>query len=337
MESCDLLNGSGTDAGAQKWSGFSGITDGLVIDGKTCWRNAEQQTGLQYVTGDADEDTTMFIGLRCRSTGNGSDTSNSTQRRLLAFVNTGTAHIEVTQRGNGTLIFRHGGTGAELGRSTDFSFIANQWHYVEAKVFVHDTTGTVDLIIDGVTQISETGLDTRNGVQPEIDRLIFGANRNHTVYYRDIVIMNTAGSTLNNFLGSVVVEAVLADGAGNYSAWTPDTGSNFERIDESDPDSDTSYVEAGSTALRDSYTFADLTAITNAPLAVQATAIGRYTDSPLDIAMFVRRSSTDSDGTAFAPTGSYGSMTRKIWEDDPIAAGAWTISNFNASEFGIKT
>lgn len=333
MESCDLEN---ANAGAAKWGEVNAsMTDGVSVGGKTCWSNSQQVHGLKFNLASGDEDTTMVVGMRVRTTLTGVDSGNSSERQFLTFSNGGTIHVDLVQRASNTIAAHRLNT--ELGRTDSDTFFPNQWYYLEFKAFIHDTTGTIEVKLDGTQVLSLTSQDTRNGGTAAIDNISFGAMRNATFYYRDIVVMNTAGASLDDFQGPVLVEAVVPDGAGNYTDWTADTGNNWDRVNESDPDDDTSYVETSAAADRDSYTFGDLSAITTAPLAVQATAFLRYTDSALDTAMMLRRSATDDDGTAATPTGSYAPGVREIWETDPVAAGAWTVSNFNATEFGVKT
>ena len=50
-----------------------------------------------------------------------------------------------------------------LGQTTDPALSTDNWHYIEVKVVVHDTAGSYEIRVDGVTVLSDTDVDTRGG------------------------------------------------------------------------------------------------------------------------------------------------------------------------------
>ncbi len=80
------------------------------------------------------------------------------------------------------------------------------WKYVEVKVKVHASAGTVDVQVNGASVLSLSGLDTDNGgskVECEFFRLLQLSGGG----YDDVYLCDTAGSIRNDFLGDIVVEA----------------------------------------------------------------------------------------------------------------------------------
>lgn len=219
----------------------------------------------------------------------------------------------------------------------------NSWFFLEFKVTIHDTAGTVQVRVDGVDVINETSVDTRNGGSDGlIDRIEFGSAENNSIQLRvcDIHLINEQGSApLNDLIGPHTIESLRTDAAGNYTNWTPSAGDNHDAVDdptEAFHDSDSTYVET-TVAERDSYSFENLVSGED-PIAVQAKATARFTGTQQDFNTFLRRSSTDVDGpTETGTTSAYADRALTIWETDPVAAAAWTKANLEATEFGIET
>jgi len=335
MESCDLPSVAGA-----KWDLFTAVTFAQTVDSRTCWKIADNRDEGLRKNFAAQEDDTIILGFRHYKTG--LSTTNAVGSLCGFYGDGGTVtHITVeAPNSDGSIDVRRAGTTILATSSAGALSTTGAWQYIEVKVVIHDTTGSVIVNVDGVEVVNVSGVDTRNGgTDALIDRITIGSQNtadNSATAVRDIVLMNGQGSSLNDFLGPVIVEARLADGAGDNTDWTANTGTNFAAVDDPGADDgDTTYVESTAAADRDDYTFADLSAITTAPIAVQAHAIARYNATPLDIATYLRRSATNDDGTAETPTGSYASRALTIWETDPIAAAAWTLANFNATNFGI--
>lgn len=337
MESCDLPSVAGA-----KWDQFSLVAFAQTQDGRTCWRIADNRDFGLRKDFPAQEDDTIIVGMRLYA---GSFHSTAAGGSIMSFWGDGgtVQHLTVeTPNSNGSIDVRRAGT-TILGTSAAgvLNTGGGAWQYLEVKVLISDTVGTVDVVVDGVNVLSLTGQDTRNGgTDALVDRVLIGAQDvgpdPKFAWVRDIVIMNGQGSSLNDFLGPVIVEARLPDGIGDLSEWTPNAGDNWTRVD--DPgvnDGDSTIVESSAAGDRDTYTVADISAFTTAPLAVQAHVIARYDLDPLELATVLRRSATNDDGVADLPVGSYTSKALTIWETDPIAAGAWTLSNLNATQFGV--
>lgn len=330
FESCDFDNVN--PYAGTKWELLGPNLILQTIGGKTGYRMWDNDDAMVKVF-PSQEDDTIIVGARyygdysVLSAGNGMFTFREGEST------TGTWHLTLYSDANGVLEVRRG-SATTLGRTANFVFPNTGWFYVEMKVVIHDSAGTVEVRVDNNVVLNLTGQDTRNaGTDGLIDTVgIGGRFTSWTV--RDIYILNGLGSTLNDFLGPQVMQSRVVDGAGDSTQWTPNTGSNFQAVDETNPDDDTTYVESDVAAERDSYTVTDFT-IPDTINAVQSFCIPRYLDAPLDVATYLRRSSTNADGTAETPAGGYGSRGFEVWETDPIAAAAWTLTNLNGTQVGI--
>ncbi len=294
----------------------------------------------------SDEDDVVTVGVRCHININDNQGAGEGGNDfVIKFRGIGgsVTHLMVKfTGGNGTISVDHLIDGF-IANSSAGAYPLNAWFYLEAKVKIDDSTGTVQVRIDGNDVINETGLDTRNGgADALIDTVTFGSAESNSAILRicDIYILNEQGSApLNDLVGPHTIESLRTDAAGNYENWDPSAGANHDAVDdptEAVHDGDSTFVET-SVAERDSYSFGNLVSGED-PIAVQVKATARFTGTQMDFNTFLRRSSTDDDGPTETGNGSaYADRALTIYETDPIAAGAWTKANLEATEFGIRT
>ena len=250
-----------------------------------------------------------------------------------------TGHISINFHGiSGQIQLERGTTQIDI--SPVGSFVRGVLHHFEMKTFINDTTGTVEVKIDGTTVVNFGTGDTRNGgAVGTIDRISMGANSGTPLRIDNLVIMDDQGGLNDDFIGDVVIEARVPDGNGNYSQWDGSDGNqvdNYLQVDEGPPhDGDTTYNNAQVAAEKDTYTVEDLVATTGSVLAVQGGIIARHEGAGGTLRQMLRRSSTDQFGSAVTP-GSGFTYHNELWEEDPNAGpGAWTITNVDATEFGV--
>ncbi len=126
-------------------------------------------------------------------------------------------------------------------------------------------------------------------------------------------------------------------GAGNSTQWTPSAGSNWQNVDESSADGDTTYNSAsGGGGLVDLFTTgAGVPA--GAPVnSVTFTARGRHTGAYGFIQIMLRSGGTTQSVDAITKifTGSYADYSSAALANNPITAAAWTAAEVNAMEIG---
>lgn len=236
---------------------------------------------------------------------------------------------------NGRVAVYRGST--QLEQTTDQVYKTDQWHYFELKVVCHDTAGSYEVRVDGITVLSDTNIDTRAGGDTRYVRFRMDEINQ---YMDDIYICDTDGTTNNDFLGQVVIEAVFPSADGDSSDWTPASGSdNYAMVDDNPTDDDTSYVESGTEDDEDLYEYTALATITDENiLGVVLKTEPRMTAFPgdLDLYQTVKSGTTTSDGDAVnIADDSYTSLQR-VLETNPNTSSAWTASGVNGAQFGIK-
>lgn len=238
----------------------------------------------------------------------------------------GAGHIQVGRGSNAATI---------LATSTNV-LATNTWYHIEFKCTINNTTGVIEVRVNGSSTgwiPSTSGQNTRgqssNNVIDTVALETGGGN-----LYRDDFYFLSSSSPNNDFLGPQKIITAFPAGAGNYAQWTGNYATNFANVQELGADSDSSFNQTSGAGNRDSYAFDDLPAGTIA--AIQHTILARQdAGAARTIKAMQRSGSTDYDGTAQALGGGY-LFYMDPKDVDPATSAAFTVSNFNAAEFGVK-
>lgn len=255
---------------------------------------------------------------------------------IMCFLDGATIHTGLYLNANNAIVAFRATNATVLGTSANNVVPASGFCYIEVKVFVHDTTGTVDVKVNGASVLSLTGQDTRNGGNAYMTGFRIRGMAN-TCKVDDLYVCDTAGSTNNDFLGDIRVDCLFPDGDGNYSQFTPSTGgSHYVLVDESTPNT-TDYNDGVTVGDRDSYTFGNLSALASQTVyAVQVCmAINKDDAGSKSASSFVRSGGTNGDGASVA-LGTSQVIVPQIYEQNPNGSVAWTESTVNGMEAGCR-
>lgn len=237
----------------------------------------------------------------------------------------------------------NGSGGTLLGTSSGGpTIMAGLWYYIEIKVTIDNTAGSVQIrISDGAsstTILSLSGLDTQNTANATFDTIsllqVTGSPGSNG--YDDLYVCTLAGSVNNTFLGEVRVQTIYPTSDGHSTQWTPNSGANnFSRVNETLVDDDTSFVSSATPGQIDTYNHGALVSA-GAILGVQTNITARKDDvGSRSIAADVYDGTTDFvNSNAHGLLSSYQDFT-DIYETDPSTGLPWTAANFNARQFGV--
>jgi hypothetical protein len=133
------------------------------------------------------------------------------------------------------------------------------------------------------------------------------------------------------------VECLFPNGNGASSQWVGSDGNstdNYLLVDEAAPNDDTDYVTSATVGDKDTYAYSNLTPGSGSVYAVQIAAWARKTDvAERKIATIARTTSEqDSADRTLATTYTYYLDVRNTRP----GGGAWSISDVNGAEFGVK-
>jgi hypothetical protein len=266
----------------------------------------------------------------------------TSQSILLSFENSLVQHAALRVNTAGTLNFLGGGT--DHGTSTE-AMSADTWHFVEAKITFHDTTGSAEIWLDATKVLDLPDIDTRNGTTPGevnmiwIDWMVSRVLRNDSIY-----ILNTAGSApANDVLGNTAsVDSAIPNANGATNAFTtqvPGTGSHYEKVDDTTTDDDTTYIESATAGHIDLFGFTALRSVVagSQVLGVQSTIVARKDDASNNkqIRHVARPGSTNTLQGSDYVGAEYQSHVH-LWTTNPDTASAWDSSEIDAGQFGVE-
>lgn len=295
--------------------------------------------GLQFTCKPADEDDLFIIGTAYWI--DGATDAGSAAGIIGFFSDAGvTSHVRICITADGAVRVRRGdGAGTILGTSSTGVVPFNTWFYIAAKVRLHDSTGTVDIEINGSNVLSLTGLDTKNGgTKTVFDTAGWGApGGGLSPRRRDLYVCNEAGTKNNDFLGDVRVTASFPTGDTTPEQWTPSTGSDsFAVVDEASPNT-TDYLESSTVGHITRMTLADLPDTTHEVLGVVVKSYAAKSDAG---AVREFRNGMFSDATtevgATNVLGTGFTTFLDVFELDPDGDVDWTPTSYNASAVQVE-
>lgn len=280
----------------------------------------------------ANEHATFIWGVAINR---GSSTGTFEMRFLSDSLATQHVTVQVTSTGE-IKVFRGSTAGTQLGSTVSAGTVpAGTWVYLEAKVTLSDTVGVVTVRVNGAQVFTISSADTKNGGTKTVLDGIGMAIANVNALVDDIVLMNGAGSTNNDFIGDIKIETLYPTGAGNTTGLTPSTGSNWSNVDET-PRNTSDYNGSATDNLYDTYQMGNLATLTGTVYAINIFAYTAKSDAgAAGGAIMLRSGGTDYEKTDVA-LGTGFAYQNEIIETDPATSVQWTITNVNAMEAGFK-
>jgi len=282
----------------------------------------------------SDSQATIIIGFAFKTSAIPSD------RILFTLIGSdGTVHVtyRMTAAGN---ITANRATATLLGTSA-FVALINTFYYLEFKTTISDTVGVAELRVNGVVDASLalSSQDTKNaGATATVNTLRIvngGSGDSANIDIDDLYVNDGAGGVDDTYWGDVRVIAKSVDGAGNSAQFTPSTGSNWQNVDDSTPDGDSTYNESSTVNHIDSMTTAAL-GVTGTVKGVGLSVYARKTDAGVgSLAPLWRISGTDFAGTGVALSTDYTYVTQ-LYRVSPSSSSAWTTSEIDGAEIGYK-
>jgi hypothetical protein len=262
--------------------------------------------------------------------------------QLIQLMDSGTVQCTLFLNTDGTLsVFRSTSTAVTDGTSVA-SIPTGSFSYIEFKVTIADSisAGSCKVRLNGVDIITvATGQDLKATSNTTANSLRLSSSStlaSTVLLFDDFYLCDATGSTNNDFLGDVRVDAIYPTADGNYSQFTPSTGSDhYALVDETTPNT-TDYNDGTTVGHRDSYAMGNLSALTSQTVyGVQVNAAILKDDAGAkSAATFVRSSSTNGDGASAALSTSQVYVSQ-VFETDPNGSIAWTETTVNAMEAGV--
>jgi hypothetical protein len=210
------------------------------------------------------------------------------------------------------------------------------WLYLELKVNNQSSaTGSWTLRRNGQVLQTQSSVVTLASGSHVIDGMSAQAASGQTIWLDDIYICDGSGSSLNDFLGPVRSRTLLPT-ANASVAMTPNTGANWDAVNDTTPDDDTTYVSAATAPLTDRYTLADLPPEASIIRAVRSIYRARKEDAAtVELRSVLLSGATETTGAARALDTAYAYYT-DYFPTDPNTAAAWTPAAVDALTAGVR-
>lgn len=260
-------------------------------------------------------------------------TSADVNSEIIQLKQGGSRQVELCQQAGNRLAVTRNGV-LILGPTPSNVFSLNTWFHLQFYARIHPTAGEVAVKLNNVTVLSGTNLNTRATANSYADEFqLTAATVNHD--YQDIWIADAQGAVNNALPGDLRVHALVSNGAGQYSLWTPSGGENWQCVDEIPPNADTDYVRTDTAEARDSYAFEDIP--TAGPIkGVQLNLWARKDDAGTRILRtLVRIAGNNYSGSNRSLSDSYRDEMQ-IYDQSPASGADWTVSEINGAEFGVE-
>ncbi len=329
--SADLLNGVGG-----RWQG-TGLT----------FRNSP---GVEFRTINLGNKADAVMGCNFKLT-NGTNVGEQLLFRLLDATNEQISLYWLTDA-NGAVKFRVKRGSTTIATTTN-AWNAGFWILVEWKVIL-DTNGgngSVEVRVNSVSELLVQNIDTTNNASLVWNRAYlalstpstFSANATADDWY---VLDLTGSAPTNDWLGEITIEKFTPSGNGNRNQWTAVGAANsFQCVNEigaTPVNDDTTYlfVWTSDDDKVELFAMSDLTTIVAPIYGVLLEYDLRMDNGGLDHFCTIFRSGGGTEATGATKTINQTASYKRyidILEQDPVAAAAWTVANFNAMQMGIKS
>lgn len=213
-----------------------------------------------------------------------------------------------------------------LGSSANGVFVGNAWYTLELIATVSDTTGSIQVRLDGEEVLNLTNIDTRNGAPTTVNRLrIQSTTTNGGTTVDDLYITDQ-----NSYLTKPVrIETLVPVSDGATLNWVPSTGTSHYALVDELPVSTTDYLSASNVGDVDELNLGNLS---STPAAIEELCLVAYaskTDATTrELYLGVKSGTTTSDGTSQV-LNSTGLRHERVLATDPDTAAAWTANGVN--------
>lgn len=312
-----------------KWASAAGAEAPATAAARTGTHGLSMGSGSSFLISKVLPASGGFVvGVAVRAAGVWSTTSN-----FLEIREGTTVHLALSSDASGHTVVKRDTTTLATGTTVK---ALNTWYYIEFKGVIHDTTGSYELRIDGVTELSASSVDTRNaGATGQWDRLYVGT----LLQMDDLYVCDLSGASHNDFLGVCKVETLYpqtdAVAAGSNAGLTPSTGTDHGAlVDEAAPNT-TDYNASATVGAKDTYQYPSLS-LTGAVLGVQTNLYVAKSDAGArSVCAVVRSGGTDYDGATVSPSTTFGYLS-EVRAVNPATSAAWTTAEVNALEAGMK-
>jgi len=325
------VNASGNNWGTSSGAGSVNFSTTGVF------RNAGNNGNANLSAGFPDE-STVIVNTRVSFESIGFTDNGA----IMWFIDGSTEQVSLRFQPNGFFAVYRGLTTAKLGESNNFyPYNLAEYLDIELKVTFHNTTGAVELRINGVTEINLTNQNTRVSSNNFANQVMIGrstTNQAARPYFKHFILMDTTGPTMNDFIGPVDVTSLRpnADDA-TILDWTANTGTRWQAVNQAITDGDTTYVSASSPGDQILFELQNLPSGVTDVFAVMPQAQIKREQGTTRITKFLMGSGVDTElGSKELAIGPTYAFRQEAISVSPFTTDPWDVAEVNGLRLGME-
>ena len=307
------------------YRGWSGATNNITLQpGRLFGYAAQYGSTWSISTPNLTTNPTMIIGWAFYATGTIASYAE------LYYLSTLGIGVIVTPS---TITVKLGATAIATWSAT--TLLTNIWYYIEAKVFCHSSSGTVEVRLNGVTIITLSGINTQTGAEAYYS----GVKMTHTspTWFDDFYVCDGSGTRCNDFQGVCKVIGIFPSSDTATEQWTPSTGTAHYACVDENPPAAADYVSTSTQANTDLYGYPSLVGATGTILGLQvSTTMLLAAGTSIILESPIVSNGIIDLGPDFQLTSATSVDARHISMTDPNTSDTWTIAGLAAAQIGIK-
>lgn len=263
--------------------------------------------------------------------------SNQDLFNLVDAAGNNQIQVRATPAG-GLLVYR--GPATALLVTSSIGLTIGAYTFVELKGIIHNTAGSVEIRVNGVSGGSASNVDTQQSstftTVSAVQFGLAGLTSSAPCDLDDLVWGDLQGAVDNDFPGDVAVVSTLPNGAGTSTQLTPSAGANYAAVDDATPNT-TDYISSGTDGHKDTYAFADIPG-TGTVKKVFAMPYARKSDvgDAKSLIVRARHSGVEAASDPVALGTDWRYWGQKGFETNPSTTNPWTLAEVNAAEFGVE-
>ena len=284
-----------------------------------------------YIAKSFDLRSTWIVGFALRTP---PYPSNSW---ILQFINQSTTQAGLYCSETGVLHFLRGDSIGSYRAASWGGFKPNTWYYVEIKLYMHSSSGTAEVYVNGEKIINYSGNTVKDTATAHVIQFVgwYTASSAYSSAIDDIYIADDQAG-VNAVLGPSKVVSLIPTADTANADWTSSGANHYGMLDENPP-ATADYVESNTANQFDLYDFSNLANISTNIKAVQIEASTLVTGPGMQTLKLVAKSgATQDDGNGINVVDTNYTQVERILENDPNTNAAWTAANVDAAQFGIK-
>ena len=251
-------------------------------------------------------------------------------------------HARVFLNSTGKLVEEHDNGSA--GSVTGTAVIADDtWYEIRIEYFGDNTTGYVKVWVDGVLDITDTGIDTqRIGVQGVF--FIGNFQTSYDFYYDDLFINDDQGSDNNTHIddGTELTYFIpIADGVLSDFVPDPPTSDHYTNVDEIPYG-----LSPGSSDSLDGDVVSEVELLVTAAATPLLTVLAdvkniniltaTWVDAGSTMRALLRSGGVNFNGPAnLSNNGANVGVHSNRWINNPLTVAAWTVQEIDSIEIGV--